>query len=152
MRTVATLARGKCGEELQFKTHRWPIDLLNDAEWYALSLADAINADLLILSTSAANSLPTTVEGWLKLCLARKRGTDAAVVALLGPDDHLDEPTFPRFRFVQGVAKAAGLDFFAPNWPAQGSAQGSWFNSSLFPTLAEAFHRLEPTPRWGINE
>jgi hypothetical protein len=152
MHTATTLSNGRRGTWLEIKTQPWRFDLLDDPEWFALALADAINADMLILSVSRENSLPAMVEDWLKLCLMRKRGTDAAVVALLGPDDHLDEPVCPRFRFVQRVAEAAGLDFFAPGWLAQDLSHSGRFHHGLFPVLAEAFHRIEPTPRWGINE
>jgi hypothetical protein len=152
MRTVAALNGNLFHQPAALRPQLWRFDLLQDAEWFALALADAINADMLILSTSHACGLSTDVERWLKLGLARKRGTSAAVVALLGPDDHLDEPGCPRFRFVEGVARNAGLDFFAPGLRSQEAAHPGGFKGRLLPVLAEAFNRIEPAPRWGINE
>ena len=125
----------------------WRFDLLQDSEWFALALADAINADMLIFSTSSAHGLSVIVENWLKLCIARKRGTSTSVIALLGPDDYLDEPVCLRFRFVQGMASGAGLDFFAPGLQPKEAAHLGSSNRNLFPVLAEAFNRMEPVPR-----
>ena len=151
MRMVAALNAKLSDAQLPLKPQLWRFDLLQDSEWFALALADAINADMLILSTSNAHGLPTKVESWLKLCIARKRGTNAAIVALLGPDPHLDEQASPRFRVVQGMARNANLDFFAPGLrsPAAGLEP---LRRELFPVMTEAFDRMNPSPRWGINE
>lgn len=58
--------------------------------------------------------LTISVEDWIKSCLQRKRGSSAAVVALLGPEPDMDGQDSPRLQFLEGVARKAGLDFFAP--------------------------------------
>ena len=113
MRILADLAR-KSEDDLELHPKLWRFDLLADPEWWTSALTDAVNADMLIISTSGASGLPTAVEDWVNACLAQMRGTSAAVIALLGTADHADRPSSPRFQFVQRAANEAELDFFAP--------------------------------------
>ena len=92
----------------------WRFDLLEDPEWRVLATADALRADLLIIAASSQSDLPASVQDWIKDCLTQKHGTAAAVVALLGSAENLDEPDSPRIQFIKSAAARAGLDFFAP--------------------------------------
>jgi hypothetical protein len=150
--TLTALTSEFEGERVEMRPQLWRFDLLEDPDWFALALADAINTDMLVLSAGSASGLSATVESWLKLCLARKRGTSAAVIALLGPDSNLDQPDSPRLQFVQSAVKTAGLDFFAPGLPSQRLAHLGRVGRNLFPARGEAFSRIEPAQHWGINE
>ncbi len=103
--------------DIDVRPRLWRFDFLEDPEWFALALADAINADMVVISTSAPNGLNPVVRNWIKLCLARKRGSGSAIVALFGPAGNLDELESPRYQFVQNTAREAGLDVFAPHSP-----------------------------------
>jgi len=146
MRVLNNLALGFERRFVEMRPQLWRFDWLGDPEWFALALADAVNADMLVVSTSSASGLPAPVEGWLKLCLARKRGTSAAVVALLGPAGTPDDPASPRLQFVQGMARNAGLDFFTP----QTSSLICPSNPSR--TGGTQFCDRQPYQRWGLNE
>ena len=113
MRTLAHVTR-KLGDEMELCPQPWRFEVLEDPACRALASADAVNADMLIISTSSESELPAAVESWITACLALKRGTSAAVVALLGSEVKPDELASPRFQFVQAAAREAGLDFFAP--------------------------------------
>ncbi len=90
----------------------WRFDLLEDPDGRVLATADALQADLIVISASSRRDLPASLQDWINACLTQKRGTAAAVVAMLGPEDNPDEPDSPRIQFIKSAAKEAGLDFF----------------------------------------
>ena len=92
----------------------WRFDLLEDPDWRLLATAEALQADLLVISASGRSGLPVGVKTWFKTCLAQKKGTAAAVVALFGVGERMDSPDSPRIQFVKSAVEAAGLAFFAP--------------------------------------
>lgn len=94
----------------------WRFDLLDDPDWSAMALRDAARADLLIVAAGTDAALPPALVHWLKVALEQKRGSTAAVVALL-EDDELNSP---RFRQVGAMSERAGVDFLAPWVPAGG--------------------------------
>ena len=101
-------------DRLQLLPRFWRFDFLEDTGWFALALADATDADIIVIATSSNHGLNISVEDWIKSCLPRKRGSSAAVVALLGPEQGMDTQDSPRLLFLKGAARKAGLDFFAP--------------------------------------
>lgn len=101
-------------DRLQLLPRFWRFDFLEDTGWFALALADATDADIIVIATSSNHGLSISVEDWIKSCLLRKRGSSAAVVALLGPEQNMDGQDSPRLQFLQGAVQKAGLDFFAP--------------------------------------
>jgi len=113
MRVVADMA-GRAVAEAKWRPLPWKFDVLDDPGCQQLAIADAMNADLIVISTNARKGLPPAVEAWIKSSLAQKRGHYAAVVAMLGPSDHLDHPDSKRLKLVRQATEAAGLDFFAP--------------------------------------
>jgi hypothetical protein len=114
MRVIADLAR-RAGGETKWRLLPWKFDILKNPVYRLLATCDAVKADLIMISTNAAHGLPPAVEVWIKSSLEQKRGDRAAVVALLGPSDHLDQPGSPRLHLVQQATEASGLDFFAPS-------------------------------------
>jgi CheY-like chemotaxis protein len=102
------------GERTELCPLLWRFDILDVAEWRAEATHPALQADLLIISTSSKADLPAAVQDWVRSCLSQKRGRAAALVALLGPADDADAPDSPRFQFLSAAAAAAGLGFFAP--------------------------------------
>jgi hypothetical protein len=150
MHTLADLGRD-FADEMDLGPQLWRFEYLEDPDWRALATVDALKADMLIISTTSKTELPAAVESWLTACLAQKHGTSAAIVALLGTVDNMDEPDSPRFQFLRRVAIEAGLDFFAPR-PRKQDSLDSTLNSihrradTVTRTLDEILH--QPTPRW----
>jgi hypothetical protein len=101
-------------DRLQLLPRFWRFDFLEDADCFARALADATDADIIVIATNSNHGLTISVEDWIKSCLQRKLESSAAVVALLGPDPDMDEQDSPRLQFLEGAARKAGLDFFAP--------------------------------------
>jgi hypothetical protein len=92
----------------------WQFDLLEDPDWRELATKDALKAAMIIISASSASDLPTTVREWIKVSLDQKQGATTAVVALLGPTGHLDDPASPRIQYLKETTDQAGQEFFAP--------------------------------------
>ncbi len=103
-------------DRLQLLPRFWRFDFLEDTDWFALALADATDADIIVIATSSNHGLNISVEDWIRSCLPRKRGSSAAVVALLGPEQGMDGQDSPRLQFLEAAARNAGLDFFAPKF------------------------------------
>ena len=150
MHTLADLGRD-FADEVDLGPQLWRFEYLEDPDWRALAAKDAIKADIIIISTTGEGELPAAVESWLAACLTQKHGTSAAVVALLGTVDNMDEPDSPRFQFLQRAAIEAGLDFFAPR-PREQNSLDSTIKSihrradTVTRTLDEILH--QPAPRW----
>jgi hypothetical protein len=153
MHTLADLTRD-VGEEMDLGPQLWKFEYLEDPDWRALAAADAIKADLLIISTTSETELPATVEDWVTTCLAQKRGTCAAVVALLGTVNNRDEPDSPRLQFIQRASIEAGLDFFAPR-PRHEDSLNLTLESihrradTVTRTFDEILHQT--APRWQVH-
>ena len=102
------------GEQVSLCPQLWRFDVLEVAQCRAEATLLAVQADLLIITTSNKANLPAPIQAWIRACLNQKQGHAAAVVALLGPADDADPPGSPRLEFLSAAATAAGLGFFAP--------------------------------------
>jgi hypothetical protein len=48
---------------------------------------DAIESDLIVVSTRGSSDIPAPVDDWLRGCLALRGGTSTALIGLFGPGD-----------------------------------------------------------------
>ena len=96
----------------------WRFDLLEHPDWRAVATAEAVQAGLVVISTTSKGELPAAVQHWVQGWLGQSRGTVAALAALLGPADDPDAADSPRIQFLKSAAEATGLGFFAPTPPA----------------------------------
>lgn len=154
VRVLADLAKS-LGEEIQFEPLPWSFGLLSDPDWGKVAASDAINADILIISTSSERPLPTAVGRWTESAIHRKRGTLAAVVALLGTEENPDGAGSSRLAAIRMAARQAGLEFFAPARRDDLDSTIARLHERaelLTPLLAEILHHPHREPRWGINE
>ena len=153
MRVLNGLARG-LGDDLEFQPLLWSFDLLSDPDWRAAATSDVLNADILLISTSSPNPLPDSVERWVKDAIGRKRGTDAAVVAIFGSEDNPDGAGSPRLEAVRAAAQQAGLDFFAPLRRSELDASLERIHQRaemVTPVLAEILSHHTSPPWWDRN-
>lgn len=135
----------------------WCFDLLEHPSGRCQALADAADANLLIVSASGQSAFPPPVTGWLKACLAEKQGTGTAVVAVLGSPPRFDGPESPRLRFLKEAALAAGLDFFATGARPEDLHPATFENlhareEAMTPTLDGILHHApEISPALSVN-
>jgi len=114
LRTLAHVARALTDDGIELHPLPWRFDVLAEASWRALAVADAARAAIVMLSTSVAEVPLETIHAWLPECLGQRREPAPAVLALLGAPDHPDELESPRYQFVRNTARSAGCDFIAP--------------------------------------
>jgi hypothetical protein len=105
--------------QLQQRLTPVPASQLADPARFDHLLADARAADMIIISYNGPGELPTTLKTWVARCLAQQGEGDSAVVALLSSNEQLDPPDSPRYQELLKTARAAGLEFFAPQ-PEEG--------------------------------
>ena len=165
MRLFSQLER-EHGKDLKLEPKCWRFDLLEDHAWRKFAAADAIKADLLILSASSKSELPATVQSWIKSCLALKRGAKTAVVGLFGTEEEMDEADSARLQSLQRATEEYGLVFFAPLPVRQKAVADSYkVTENLeeptkaggcpeppLPLFATASSRDGSYRHWGINE
>ena len=150
MRVMSDLGR-ELGEAVEFQPLPWSFDLLADTDWAEVAADDAINAHILIITTSSADPLPPAVGRWAEAAISRKQGTAAAVVALFGPEERPDGHGSSRLEAIRTAARQAGLDFFAP--APQGELEETIARihqrSEMFLPVLEAIshHQLSPPQR-----
>jgi hypothetical protein len=100
----------------------WQFDWLREPELFEQALAEAIEADMIIISANRRNELPVCVRKWIESVLARKRGGPAALVALLdGPPVTNDDILHSDF-YLRQLASENGVDFHCnlDQWPPCG--------------------------------
>jgi len=104
--------------EFGIKSGDWQInsgflkfETLRDPELREQATAEAIEADMIIISVASAE-LPVGVRNWIESVLSMKEGGPAAVVALLDPG-HKSSAAPPRLGAgLRRLAEQCGLDFF----------------------------------------
>lgn len=62
-------------------------ELLDDPHWREAAATDAVECDMIILSTSAADELPESINEWAKASLARRGAASTAMLTLFGSQD-----------------------------------------------------------------
>jgi hypothetical protein len=159
---VETARRGKevhdrllqdLGDECSFKLHLWKFDVLNDPALRALATKDAIDANILIISTNNNRELPKAVRSWVSSSLKQKEDFPAALIALLEGEEKSDAS--PVGKFLREQAEEHHLDFFSSNPHHSGarSIQPEQPPSVSRGNLLPAFRFDEhPYPHWGIND
>lgn len=142
------------GRECQLTNQMWKFDALSIPKLREIAVRDATMADIIFIS-SHGDKLPECVSMWIESWAMQ--GTEAlALVALF------DQPGSPAGvaelkSYLSGVAKRAGLEFFAQpdEWPCS-DLDGLPFmiqrgTSTSAPKFA-GLHQENSTSRWGINE
>ena len=132
-------------EDLPTKSAFWNFRLMEYPAWRIQATADVLGSDLLILAMHGEDGLPGCVARWLEECVAQKRGTDAAVVALFGPPHRYDGAESPRLQLVRQIVEEAGLHFFAPGTKAEDACGPMTVNlhareQTITPTLDRILH------------
>jgi hypothetical protein len=145
MLTFSHLARD-LGDEMEMRLRWWRFDMLESPGWRNSTMNDAVDADLLVISASRKETLPVSLQDWLREWVSRKRGDNAAVVALLGQDNE----DSPRLQFVRRAATDAGLAFFAP-LPERQLSTGCTFDR-IHRQGQKSLSHISPYAHWGLNE
>jgi hypothetical protein len=105
------LVRG-CGGEVNFQGSSWNFVLLANSQLSRQAANEATEADIIIISASATEQLPSHIESWVRDWLASVKHKKAALVALLETElESTLELQCVRDR-LQCLAKESQVDFF----------------------------------------
>ncbi|HWH72202.1 MAG TPA: hypothetical protein VNT26_22755, partial [Candidatus Sulfotelmatobacter sp.] len=125
-----------------------------------IAAKDAIQADIIIISSHGGSELPSHVKKWLETWVSE--GSQAlALVALFDCPREEAERTRTIRAYLSGVAKRAKLEFFAQpdDWPGHkrdesllGFQRSSDLNEKTLCTLAGVVQRDVSVPRWSISD
>lgn len=96
---------------LGFAVSWWPFSQLTDSETSSEALEKAINADLLVFTTSAHTELPGNIRDWIEHWLLLRGEREGALVGLPVAGDV--EPAAPAqlHLYLREVAHRAGMDY-----------------------------------------
>jgi len=117
---VATL-----GRECQFTNQMWQFDALGIPKLRERVAKDALQADIIIISSHGGDELAEPVKAWIESCLAEKGNANALVALFDCPDE--DSLKTQRIRtYLADVAERGGMEFFAQpdDWPGPGNGDG----------------------------
>jgi len=143
-------------EGVHFQVQFWRFDLLSDPAWREFAAVDLTKADMIIIAASRKSDLPMHVQTWLSKCLAGRKTNDAAILALFGTEEEMDGAESPRLQFLQSIARAAGLAFFAPlQHEADATAPSVYWRAPTLTITHPASDALGRAPlgrHWGTND
>ncbi|MDB6067570.1 MAG: hypothetical protein JWR26_3778 [Pedosphaera sp.] len=145
------------GRDYQFTNQMWKFDILGNFKMREMAVKDALEADLIIVSTHGIGELPAEVKTWLDQWLAQKGNAMALVTLVDRPQTEALESNSIR-SYLQGLARKAKMDFFAQpdDWPDREEAFSTEQNSEraqkTSSIMAEIIHQHPTSARWGINE
>jgi len=139
---VCQLLASKLGSEVELRSCLWQFDLLRNEPASHCAVAEAVEADLIIVAARQNAELREEVKQWVEAWVPEKRGQTAALVALLGQAGTGLVSTTQPHSYLKEAATRAGMDFFLRELPgAHDHAAG--------PTG----QRPAPQPEdWGLNE
>lgn len=153
MSVLTDLSKG-IRDHMEVKPFPWSFELLTERCWREVAEEDVLLADILIIASIHAPSLPTAVEQWTQAMVSQKKGTDAAVVALFDMEGFWAQGNAARVEALRVAAHQAGLAFFASGishrldsfWEQPGP------RPPRAPSLQNPFRPSDSPMRWGLNE
>jgi len=110
MQVFSKLVR-EFGDELHLHPHLWRFDVLLHPACRQFAENEGTRADLLIIATSSEEDLPLALREWFIASLSSRR-TKGAVIALFGPEGHIEDENSSRFKFLRDASREAALEFF----------------------------------------
>jgi hypothetical protein len=108
----------RLGREFEFKNLMWKFEVLGNPKMKEMAANDALEADLIIVSTHGIGELPEGVKSWMDLWIEHPGNAMALVMLVDRPKSVLDDHAFIRSS-LQAAADKAGIEFFAQpdDWP-----------------------------------
>jgi hypothetical protein len=145
------------GADCEFSSQMWKFDVLSIPKLREIASKDALDADILMISSRGGKDLAGGAKAWIESWL--EKGTCAiALVALFNSELHENQPIRA---YLAEVARRGGLEFFAQpdHWPGNDrpmddvATQWQEARNEELPLLASYFApQVEPAAHWGLNE
>jgi hypothetical protein len=107
--------------ELQISHNVWRFELLGHPQLREYASADAVEADLVIISAHGDEELPGHVKAWIGSWLNQRRKGPCALVALLDQEEIVPGILPPLCVWLRRMAEKGHMDFFCKtgNWAEQ---------------------------------
>jgi hypothetical protein len=90
----------------------WNFALLRDENLRKSAGAEAIEANLIVVSLSGMNEMPVEVRSWMEGWRMRKKPGETALVTLLDSERQDEERQDAQIAYFLKIAQKCGLDFF----------------------------------------
>ncbi len=119
MTVYDSLARS-LANHYEFTNSAWKFEILRQASLKTIAVFDALEADLILISSHAGDELPDEVRAWIDLSLRQANQTNCALVLLLAETDEMIGRLAPAHSYLQEVADQYKLDFFSQAVDAPG--------------------------------
>lgn len=148
------------GNECQLSSQMWKFDVLGIQKLRDMAAADALAADIIIVSSAGKNELPGPVLAWIDLWLEQKSNALALVALFTCPDEELEETGTVR-SYLAEVARRGQMEFLAQpesGWGRETAVESRVAaripeqQARMFTSLAGALQQDTPYQRWGIND
>ncbi len=109
----------RLGHEFQFRANMWKFDVLQHPKLQDMAASDALEAEVIIISTHGEGDLPDGVKDWIRRWVGPKIKKPRALIALSDPPE-VGVVTPGSIRaYLRQVAREGKMDFFArPGEPA----------------------------------
>ena len=89
----------------------WKVGELRQSMALAQAVQGTAEADVLVISIRDAGELPLLLHVWIDAWLPRRTGQAGAMLALIGVAARPDAPAGGAHRYLESVARRAGMDF-----------------------------------------
>lgn len=109
---VARNLRQSLGKEFAVAQTSWNSELLKSRKLCHLAAEDAIQSDIVIISTSEARTLPAELNRWVQMWRDKRPEGPAALVALLNKNDLVCHEDDKVRTWLRQTAERAHMDFF----------------------------------------
>jgi len=109
------------------RTARWTVGALHEPGALKDAILAAIEADILVVSVSAAGEMPLDVNRWIDLWLPRRAQRAGALVAVIGVPQQASAASARIRDYLRDVASLARLDFLLQEQRLPGELAGRWY-------------------------
>jgi len=136
----------------------WNFDRLHEPESFSAATRAAKIADIIMVAAYADSDLPDAVKTWIDIAFWKQAGRERLLIGLLGLATALPPGDSPPNRYLQAVAREAGMEYLL-HWstlpaPTSGvSLENLEIRANVVtPLLAEILSHATAVPHGGIND
>jgi hypothetical protein len=145
------------GNRLRFLCHLWKFDVLAAPEFSGQAIAEAVNADMIVIAPRARSELPNSVKRWIEHWRHEPR-TPGALVALLDDVESQSAPVSTACTYLHDIANTSQMRFFCNASPLSEMIFASPLEVIQRPEASDSlksrvrFRDFAGQSHWGINE
>jgi len=145
-------------DDYDFQCSWWKFDHLADENLCQQAADAAVDANMVILSIRAHDSVPPTHKLWIEDWISRRSPGKAALVVMIAGTNNPERDAAPVLAYLKNAAIRGRMDFLTHAFeePAQLPVVDHDTPPSRLRGASPIFHEIlqhkNPVQRWGINE